>query len=72
MKNLKKINRKELKEIKGGDGGPGEVDLGGGNPTRAYCYQHMTQFVEALPEDYCNFPENATSLACQCKRLYGF
>lgn len=72
MKNLKKLKRNQLKEVKGGNGGPGEVDLGGGNPTRAYCYQQMTQFIEALPDDFCNYQENASHIGCQCKRLYGF
>ena len=59
MKNLKKLNRNELKNLKGGA------------PTRAYCYQHMTQFVEALPDDFCYHEENAGHIACECKRLYG-
>jgi len=60
MKNLKKLKRNELKIVSGG------------NPTRVVCQQHMTQFVEQLPEDYCSHEENVNSLACQCKRLYGF
>ena len=60
MKNFKKLKRSDLKNVNGGD-----------NPTRVVCLQLMTQFVEALPEDFCASPENASHIACQCKRLYG-
>ncbi|KIC61905.1 bacteriocin-like protein [Chryseobacterium taiwanense] len=61
MKNIKKLKRKDLKNVIGGDT----------TPTRIVCLQLITQFVEALPEDYCAYPENAAHIACQCKRLYG-
>ncbi|MGE8511970.1 MAG: bacteriocin-like protein [Chryseobacterium culicis] len=60
MKNLKKMKRNELKNVKGGD-----------NPTRVVCIQLMNQFVEAFPEDFCYNPENSTHTVCVCKRLYG-
>ncbi len=60
MKNLKRLKRNDLKNVIGGD-----------NPTRIVCVQFMTQFVEALPEDFCAYPENSSHMACLCKRLYG-
>lgn len=60
MKNLKKLKRKDLKNVTGGD-----------NPTRIVCVQLMNQFVEAFPEDFCTYQENATHTVCVCKRLYG-
>ncbi|NIF07471.1 hypothetical protein F3J23_18785 [Chryseobacterium sp. Tr-659] len=60
MKNLKKLKRNELKNVKGGN-----------NPTRVVCVQLMNQFVEALPEDFCTYPENSAHTVCVCKRLYG-
>nr|WP_314494788.1 hypothetical protein [uncultured Chryseobacterium sp.] len=59
MKNLRKLKKSELKNVKGGA------------PTRAYCYQHRTEFFEALSDDFCYHEENATHIACECKRLYG-
>jgi hypothetical protein len=44
MKNLKKISRKDLKEVKGGS--PGVINLGGGGGPRnnPMCYQYMEEW----------------------------
>jgi len=60
MKNLKKILRKDLNEIKGGS--PGVINLGGngGSKNNPLCYQNMDQWYFDCNSD----PDNEICRLC--------